>query len=123
MKVLLSIKPQFAELIFSGRKKYEFRKTIFTRRDVDKVIVYASYPICKVVGEFEIDGIIVDNPYSLWKKTKTYAGISREFFFSYFSNKKFGYAICIKNYYIYKAPLCIQSFFSVKPPQSFAYVQ
>jgi predicted transcriptional regulator len=29
MKVLLSIKPQFAEMIFSGTKKYEFRRSVF----------------------------------------------------------------------------------------------
>ena len=34
MKILLSIKPEFAERIFDGSKKYEFRKVIFrkTRR-------------------------------------------------------------------------------------------
>ena len=29
MKILLSIKPEFAEKIFSGSKKYEFRRRIF----------------------------------------------------------------------------------------------
>ena len=38
MKVLLSIKPEFAEKIFNGTKKYEFRKSIFKNKDVDKVI-------------------------------------------------------------------------------------
>lgn len=33
MKVLLSIKPEFAERIFNGSKKYEFRKVIFKNPD------------------------------------------------------------------------------------------
>ncbi len=122
MNVLLSIKPQFADLIFSGKKKYEFRKTVFSRNDVDNVIVYATSPISKVIGEFEIAEIISANPSSLWKMTKAYAGISREFFFGYFSNRNIGYAIRVKSYIIYKSPLCIQTFFGIKPPQSFAYV-
>ena len=32
MKVLLSIKPEFAEKIFNGTKKYEFRKSIFKNK-------------------------------------------------------------------------------------------
>lgn len=31
MTALLSIKPEFAEAIFDGRKKFEFRKVIFKK--------------------------------------------------------------------------------------------
>ena len=48
MKVLLSIKPEFADKIFNGTKKYEFRKSIFKNKDVDTVVVYASSP-CKYI--------------------------------------------------------------------------
>ena len=41
MKVLLSIKPEFVQEIFTGKKKYEYRKAIFTR-SVDKVVVYST---------------------------------------------------------------------------------
>lgn len=42
MKVLLSIKPEFAEKIFSGEKKFEFRRSIFKDKTVKTVLVYAS---------------------------------------------------------------------------------
>ena len=58
MKVLLSIKPEFVEEIIEGRKKFEYRKSIFTRTDVSSVVVYATKPFGKVVGEFEIGSII-----------------------------------------------------------------
>ena len=44
MKVLLSIKPEFVQEIFTGKKKYEYRKAIFTR-SVDKVVVYSTKPV------------------------------------------------------------------------------
>jgi len=97
MKVLLSIRPEFAEKIFNGLKKYEFRRSIFKRSDVEKVIVYASAPISKVIGEFEIEKILREELPNLWDMTKNYAGISEELFYDYFSHKNEGYAIKIKS--------------------------
>ena len=57
MKVLLSIKPKFVESIIKGNKKYEYRKAIF-KKNVDTVVIYKTTPFCKIIGEFEIDGIL-----------------------------------------------------------------
>ena len=56
MKILLSIKPEFVEEIFSGRKKFEYRKAIFTNKKVTSAIVYSTMPVGKIVGEFTIEG-------------------------------------------------------------------
>ena len=58
MNVILSIRPTFCKMIFSGQKKYEYRKRVFTRSDVDKVYIYATKPICRIVGYFTIDTVI-----------------------------------------------------------------
>ena len=122
MKVLLSIKPQFAEMIFSGAKKYEFRRSLSKNPDVKTIIVYASSPVQKVIGEFEIESIINDELVTLWELTKKYAGINEEYFFKYFSNKEYGYAIHIKNVKKYRKALCLREDFNAKPPQSFMYL-
>lgn len=122
MKVVLSIKPEFADKIFAGTKHYEFRRTIFKNKAVKKVIVYASSPIQKVIGEFEIDYILNDNLKSLWKQTKKQAGISEDYFFDYFYDKEHGYAIKIKNTKLYKKTKCIRQDFNLFPPQSFLYL-
>jgi len=122
MKVLLSIKPQFAEMIFSGTKKYEFRRSLFKNPDVKTIVVYASSPVQKVVGEFEIESIINDKLASLWEQTKKYAGIGEDYFFKFFSNKEYGYAIHIKNVKKYRKALCLRKDFNAKPPQSFMYL-
>lgn len=59
-KVLLSIKPEFVNEIMSGRKKFEYRKKVFKRKDITTIVVYATKPLGKVVGEFEVDEIIED---------------------------------------------------------------
>ncbi|WP_075603128.1 hypothetical protein [Saccharicrinis aurantiacus] len=123
MKVLLSIKPEYAYKIFDGSKKYEFRRTLFKNTNVKTIVVYASSPVQKVIGEFEIDSILNEGLDSLWQKTKDFSGISRGFFFDYFSNKENGYAIKIKKTKMYKEALCIKEDFNAKPPQSFMYLK
>lgn len=123
MKVLLSIKPEHANKIFDGTKKFEFRKALFKNRNITTVIVYASSPVQQVIGEFEIDDIFSLELEKLWRKTKRFSGISKEFFLSYFANKNIGHAIKIKNVKKYEIPLCIQRDFNAIPPQSFMYVR
>lgn len=121
MKVVLSIKPEFAYKIFEGSKKFEFRKSIFKNENIKKVIVYASSPVKQVIGEFEIDKIINKDLETLWDITKTYSGISEEYFYRYFSHKENGYAIKIKNAKKYTQPKSLKGDFNLVPPQSFAY--
>lgn len=123
MNIVLSIKPEYAEKIFEGSKKFEFRRAIFKRNDVKKVIVYSSSPVQKVIGEFEIDRIINSNLDSLWDETKSAAGITREYFDNYFSNKETGYAIKVGDIKRYDEPKCLKSDFNLSPPQSFAYIR
>lgn len=121
-KVLLSIKPEFAEKIFSGEKRYEFRKILFRSPSVEKIIIYVSSPVKKVVGEFIIDEVFSLEIKELWNKTKAGAGISKEYFFQYFSDKEFGYAIKVKYAIKYSKELRIEDFGFTHPPQSFCYI-
>jgi len=122
MKVLLSIKPEYANKIFDGSKKYEFRKAIFKNPRVKTIVVYSSSPVQKVIGEFEIEYVLAEKPGNLWQKTQKHSGISKEFFFTYFEGRMQGYAIKIKKPKKYKKPLCIRSDFDATPPQSFLYL-
>jgi predicted transcriptional regulator len=124
MKVLLSIKPEYVEKIFSGEKLFEYRKSIFKRKDVDTVVVYSTMPVGKIVGEFSIEKIITEDIDKLWKKTAAFSGISQDFFLEYFSNKKVGYAIKIKDVKKYSEPIRpFEDFQNFKAPQSFRYLK
>ncbi|MEP7264851.1 MAG: ASCH domain-containing protein [Bacteroidota bacterium] len=123
MKVILSIKPEYANKIFEGTKKYEFRRSIFKNPDVTKVVVYSSSPVQKIIGEFEIEKIITYNLKTLWNKTKKHSGISKDFFFQYFGDKECGFAIKIKNTKLYRTPKCIREDYNLFPPQSFLYLE
>ena len=122
MKALLSIKPEFAESIFKGVKKYEFRKTIFKSPEVNTVIVYATSPVQLIIGEFKIERILSDTPEKLWKETREHSGITEEFFFDYFYSSQVAFAIKIKNAQRYENALCLQKKYNIRPPQSFCYI-
>ena len=123
MKVLLSIKPEFAEQIFNGTKRYEYRRTMFKNKNIKTVVVYSSSPVQKVIGEFEIETILKADLDKLWRTTKKHSGIQEEYFYKYFQNKEQGFAIQIKKTKKYRKPLCLKSDFNIVPPQSFLYLQ
>ncbi len=122
MRVLLSIKPEFAYKIFEGIKKFEFRKVIFKNPNVKTVVVYASSPVQQVIGEFEIANILSSDPNEIWEQTKQYSGISEDFFYEYFADREIAHAIKIKNVKKYKTPLSLKEDFNVLPPQSYLYL-
>jgi|WetSurSiteA1Bulk_404760.scaffolds.fasta_scaffold07368_2 predicted transcriptional regulator len=124
MNVLLSIKPKHAESILSGQKKYEFRKTVFRRKHINTVYVYATSPVKKIVGTFRIGDIIEDQPMILWSQLNEVSGLDEFEFFNYFKNNKIGFAIEIRDVKRFEAPLdpseVIPDFV---PPQSFCYMK
>ncbi len=122
MKVLLSIKPEYAFKIFDGTKRFEFRKVIFKNPNIKTVVVYASSPVQQVIGEFEIDNILSFNPDEIWELTKTHSGITKDFFDKYFADRDIAHAIQIKNIKKYITPLNIKKDFNVFPPQSYVYL-
>jgi len=123
MNVILSIRPNFCKMIFCGLKVYEYRKRIFTCSDVDKVYVYATKPICRIVGYFTIDEVIADKKNDIWEKTHKDGGISKEFFDAYFKNSETAYAIKIGQVVKLDTPIdpkeVIKDFHA---PQNFMYV-
>jgi len=122
MKVLLSIKPKYAKMILSGEKRYEFRRTIFKKPGIKKVVIYASSPVSKVIGEFEIDDILSLNIGELWFLTMEYAGIDKEYYDRYFSGKEVGHAIKVKKTKEYPEHKDLREFNVKYAPQSFVYI-
>ena len=122
MKVLLSIKPEYAEKILLGHKKYEFRRAIFKFPEVTKVVIYASSPIQKIIGEFEIDHVLTLKLGELWKRTKLDSGIDKEFYDSYFAGKEIGHAIKVRKVKRYTSYLDLEDLNVRQAPQSFIYL-
>ena len=93
--ILMSIKPEYVDEIFSGRKRYEYRKKV-CKEKVDKIIVYSSSPVKKVVGELIINQVLQDKKNIIWDITNKYGGINKEKFDKYYENYEYAVAYEIK---------------------------
>lgn len=122
MRILLSINPEYVEKIFSGEKKFEYRRNIFKNKKIKTVVIYSTSPVKKIVGEFTIKKIIKDIPTKLWDLSPEFTGISEDKFYKYFENKEEGYAIEIGKVKKYKKYKLLEEFSIKTPPQSFLYL-
>ncbi len=119
--ILLSVNPEYVDKIFAGSKKYEFRKRLATRT-VDKILIYSTAPIMKIVGEVQVVETISASPTALWECTKRFAGISREKYRKYFKGCKVAYAYQLGQVIRYDPPKELSEFNVNLPPQSFIYL-
>jgi len=123
MNVLLSIRPKYADAITEGRKSFEFRKSIFKYYSVERVYLYATRPVSRVVGSFKVGEIICREPKLLWEDLGHLSGVNSKEFFKYFKDSNIGFAIEIKDLEVFQTPvnpsLFIEGF---TPPRSFKYI-
>ncbi len=126
MNVLLSIKPKYVEEIKNGNKRYEFRKSLCSAKNRDKlekIFIYSSAPVQKIVARFFVKEILEDHPTNLWNKCKDESGIEQADFFKYFKDKNSGLAIKISELKFFSEPIEPKNIFpNFSPPQSFCYV-
>ena len=124
MFALLSIKPKYVEAIMIGDKRYEFRKSIFRRKNIAKVYIYSTAPVKKIVGTFGIKKIIEDHPKRLWNQLHLFSGLDDIEFFKYFKDIERGFAIDIESVEKFNEPIDPwDSIPGFVPPQSFYYIE
>ncbi|MDR4306349.1 hypothetical protein IHQ68_06930 [Chelatococcus sambhunathii] len=124
MKVLLSIRPEYAVEIFRGSKLFEYRRVPPRRQSVRTAAVYVTRPVSQIVGEFYFNEIIYGNPDDIWRQTSKYSGISYDFFKEYFRNRQVAYALSIKKAVLYERPVDPYTLFGgFTAPQSYMYLE
>ena len=121
-KIIISINPEHVNNIINGTKKYEYR-TKAAKKDVNKLIIYETTPIKKVVAEAEIVEVLALDPNALWEKAREYSGIMKNFFDEYFKDRKVAYAYKLGKIKAYDEPKALTEFGLRAAPQSFAYAK
>lgn len=119
--VLMSIKPEYVQGILSGKKRYEFRK-VACKRSVDRIYIYSTVPVQKVVGEAEVAEILIEKPDVLWQLTSAWAGVDKVFFDSYYEDRDQAVAYRLINVKKYRKPKSLSEMGIRTAPQSYQYI-
>lgn len=119
---LLPIQPRYANAILRGEKRVEFRRRRFGR-DVEYVVVYASSPICGIVGSFRISTITEGCPRAIWADFESVGAIEQEDFDRYYAGAERAVAIGIERVCILEQPIPLKRLSSnLRAPQSYMYL-
>lgn len=121
-RILMPINPEYVDEILAGRKKYEYRKIKAKRNNIDKMIIYSTSPIMKVVAEVDIKEILEEEPEKLWEMTKNESGITKEFYNKYYKNKNTAIAYKLGTVKVYDEPKNLNDIGINYVPQSFVYL-
>jgi predicted transcriptional regulator len=121
--ILLSVKPRFAELILSGAKKVEFRRT-WAAKPVGLAVIYSSSPVQRIVGIVGINGTFVASPPKVWTKCLPLGpGLQRKELMEYFAGKDEAYGVLLGEVTLPPKPVPPKSLFKgFRPPQSYRYL-
>lgn len=119
--ILLSIKPTYAESILSGRKRFEFRKRL-SKSNIDKIYLYASAPVKRIVGEVQVISKISLGKPELWTLAREYAGISKDEYIRYFQNSFGACAYKLGYSHRYSRDISLQDIGVKHAPQSYIYL-
>lgn len=132
--LILSIKPKYAEMILSGKKKVELRRVRTRLKNGDLVLVYVTSPTKALVATFEVDNIIQNEIQAtpkdindFWKIIKNIAGISCNEYNKYYHTASTIVAIFIKNVNKLHHPIELETLRTkiprFHPPQCYRYLK
>ena len=121
-RILMPINPEYVDEILAGRKKYEYRKVRAKRNNIDKMLIYSTSPIMKVVAEVDIKEILEEKPEKLWEMTKCESGITKDFYNKYFKNRNIAIAYKLGTIKVYDNPQSLDAIGINYVPQSFVYL-
>lgn len=120
---LFSIKPQFAQAILDGSKKVEFRRTALAA-DVSHVVIYATSPVQRVVGAFEVAGVEQAVPAALWTTYGQVGGIRQADYECYFAGTDSAFAIKVQSPRRWVEPMTLDELSpGLRAPQSYQYLR
>lgn len=125
--IILSLKPNYADLVFSGLKTAELRRRISTYIENRDVFVYVSSPVMELRGGFSVGQVWSGSPEEIWSTVSDLAGVTRRTFNAYYAGQNIAFALEIVDAWEYAAPLSLATLRKRFPdfvaPQSYRYAK
>ncbi len=125
--LFISLKPEYANLVFEGLKTVELRRRIVSQAENACVFVYVSSPTMELRGGFQIGQVWSGPPEEVWRSVHELAAVDRQDFDIYFQGISTAHALEIKNVWEYEVPVGLDAlrtlFEDFVAPQSWRYVK
>lgn len=123
--LLLSVRPRFAEMLLSGTKTAELRRTPVRAQEGSTGLIYASSPERALVGAFRSAGVHSDGPEKTWRRWSSRFGLTRDEFDVYVAGCDRVTTVLIGDVRAFPDPVPLESLRSrweqFTAPQSFRY--
>ena len=122
-RLLLSVKPKYAEKVFRGEKIVEIRRVFSEKWIGHRVSLYASRPLSALVGEATVENVFAGRPQQIWLKYGPAIGCLKQEFDGYVGSAEKVFAIELRNVlpYVEAIPLNQVTYLlgkELRPPQS-----
>jgi predicted transcriptional regulator len=125
--IIISIRPEHAQNIMTGRKTVELRRRFPEGVAVGGLLlIYASSPERALIGAARIEQVRRMTPAGLWRTFKEQACVPRELFNSYFAGAAEGFGVILGDAVRFNDPIPVTELkerFRFSPPQSYRYVR
>ena len=121
--LMMSLRPEFAELILQGRKTVELRRKFSKKYEGATIVFYITNPVKQFMFTAKITQVDHDQKKRIWNTYQQECGISLATFDQYFSGTDHGYAIHLSNIKPIPNQLVLEHAKNacpqLRPPQSF----
>lgn len=114
---MIALRPQYWDMYRDGSKIWELRKVTHSPRCVDGLVIYATAPVSRIVGE--VDLVSTHSGYldQMWTLVKGACGITRDQYDLYYRDQEIAIAYRIGDVYEYAPSLGV-----LFPPQGYRYL-
>lgn len=123
-QAILSLKPQFVDLILSGEKTVELRNRIVRMEPGTVIWIYATRPVGGIVALAELVSVVHDTPAEIWIRFEREMCIDKSHFDSYINNRESVSALILSSVRELKQSVTLdwirRSVGSFQPPQFYS---
>ena len=123
-QAIISLKPQYVDLILSGEKTVELRNRVIRMEPGTVIWIYATKPVGGIVALAELDSVVHDTPAEIWVRFEREMCIDRAHFDSYINNRESVSALILSSVHKLKRSLTLdwirRSIGSFQPPQFYS---
>ena len=121
--VLLSIRPEYAAMIYARTKSVEFRRGLpDSAKDWKRFYIYESSPVRMVTGWADVSWTMHSRVDVVWRMFPKDGGIGSREYSEYMIGAESAWALVIAKINPFAEPLPLLSFGIDRPPQGWRYI-